>query len=90
MSLHKLSLRCFVLQSDLEEQTELPAADLHGLKRSREASRSEDVVRLVEDELHRLVLVNHVHCHVAIIPLRAHQRRPEHDADVLGGHSVGV
>lgn len=59
-------------------------------KRSRGASCSKDVVKLVQDELHCLVLVNHIHCHVAIVPLRAHQRRAEHDADVLGGHSVGV
>lgn len=57
-------------------------------KRSREASRSEDVVEFSEDELHCLILVNHVHCHVAVIPLWAHQCRPEHNADVLGGHSV--
>lgn len=48
------------------------------------------MVKLAEDELHRLVLVDHIHRHVAIVPLRAHQGRPEHDADVLGGHSVVV
>lgn len=59
-------------------------------ERSRGASRSEDVVELAEDELHRLVLVNHIHRHVAVVPLWAHQGRPEHDGDVLGGHPVGV
>lgn len=58
--------------------------------RSRGVSRSKDVVKLAEDELHRLVLVNHVHSHVAIVALGAHQGWPEHDADVLGRHSVGV
>lgn len=48
------------------------------------------MVELAEDELHRLVLVNHVHSHVAVVPLRTHQRGPEHNADVLRGHSVGV
>lgn len=59
-------------------------------KISREASSPKDVVELVEDELHRLVLVDHVYGHVAVVPLGAHQRGPEHDADVLGGHPVGV
>lgn len=58
--------------------------------RSRQASFPKDVVKLVEDELHRLVLVNHVDCHVTIVPLRAHQSGSEHDADVLRGHAVGV
>ncbi len=57
-------------------------------KRSRRASCSKDVVKLGEDELYCLVLVNHIYRHVAIVPLRAHQGRPKHDADVLGGHSV--
>lgn len=59
-------------------------------KGSRRASCSKDVVKLAEDEFHRLVLVNHVHRHVAVVPLRTHQSWPEHDADVLGGHSVGA
>lgn len=59
-------------------------------QRSTGAFCSKDVVKLVEDELHRLVLVYHIDRHVAIVPLRPHQRRPKHDANVLGGHSVGV
>lgn len=59
-------------------------------KRSRGASRSKDVVKLGEDELHCLVLVNHIHRHVAVVPLRAHQGRPKHNANVLCGHPVGV
>ena len=43
-----------------------------------------------EYELHGLVLVNHVDRHVAVVSLRAHEGRPEHYADVLGGHPVGV
>lgn len=75
-----------VLWSEPKELFEPPLR----LQRSRGASRSKDVVKLGEDELHRLVLVNHIHRHVAIVPLGAHQSRPEDDADVLGGHSVVV
>jgi len=59
-------------------------------KRSRGASCSKDVVKLAEDEFHRLVLVNHIHRHVAVVLFWTHQGRSEHDADVLGGHSVGT
>lgn len=59
-------------------------------KRSRAASRPKDVVEFAEDELHRLVLVNHIHRHVAVVPLWAHQGRPKDNADVLCGHSVGI
>lgn len=58
--------------------------------RSGQASFPKDVVKLVEDELHRLVLVNHVDRHVTVVPLRAHESRPEDDANVLRGHAVGV
>lgn len=58
--------------------------------RSGQASFPKDVVELLEDELHRLVLVNHVDRHVTVVPLRTHESRSEHDADVLRGHTVGV
>lgn len=58
--------------------------------RSGQASFPKDVVKFVEDELHRLVLVNHVDRHVTIVPLWAHESRSEHDADVLRGHAIGV
>lgn len=48
------------------------------------------MVELAKDELHRLVLVDHVDGHVAVVPFGAHERGSEHDADVLGGHPVGV
>lgn len=51
---------------------------------------AEDVLKLVEDELHRLVLENHVHRHVAVVALGPQQRGPEDDADVLRCHAVGV
>lgn len=90
MSLQALAAPLYA-QSDPEERAG-PAvvATSAVLNRSRKAPRSKDVVELAEDELHRLVLVNHVHRHVAVVPLWAHQRRPEHDADVLGGHSVDI
>lgn len=40
--------------------------------RSGQASFPKDVVKFVEDELHRLVLVNHVDRHVTVVPLWAH------------------
>lgn len=58
--------------------------------RSGQASFPEDVVKFVEDELHRLVLVNHVDRHVPVVPFWTHERRSEHDADVLRGHAVAV
>lgn len=48
----------------------------------------EDVLALSEDELHHLVLVHHVDCHVSSVQLRPHQRRPEHDTKALSGHQV--
>lgn len=57
---------------------------------SGQASFPKDVVKFVEDELHRLVLVNHVDRHVTVVPLWTHQSGSEHDADVLRGHAVGV
>lgn len=57
---------------------------------SGQASFPEDVVKFVEDELHRLVLVNHVDRHVTVVPFWTHERRSEHDADVLRGHAVAV
>lgn len=80
-----------VLLSDVKEHSEQPPCPPSScLKRSREASCSEDVVKLCEDELHRLVLVDHVHGYVAVVPLWPHKSRPEHNADVLRGHSVGI
>lgn len=40
--------------------------------RSGQASFPKDVVKLLEDELHCLVLVNHVDRHVTVVPLRTH------------------
>lgn len=86
-----------VSSSDLQEPFFFNAPPSHHTtspkpcpKRSRAASRPKDVVEFAEDELHRLVLVNHIHRHVAVVPLWAHQGRPKDNADVLCGHSVGI
>lgn len=73
-----------VPQSCLEERFYFP------ISRSGQASFPEDVVKFMEDELHRLVLVNHVDRHVPVVPFWTHERRSEHDADVLRGHAVAV
>ena len=48
----------------------------------------EDFLALDEDELHNLVLVDHVDCHVPRVQLGPHQRWAKHDADSLSGHQV--
>lgn len=55
---------------------------------SGQASVPKDVVKFVENELHRLVLVDHVDRHVTVVPLWTHESRSKHDADVLRGHAV--
>lgn len=48
----------------------------------------EDFFALAENELHDLVLVDHVERHVSCVQFGPHQRRAEHDADALSGHQV--
>ena len=47
-----------------------------------------DVAALHEDELHYLVLEEHVEGHVATVHLGPHEGGAEHDADALAGHQV--
>lgn len=46
--------------------------------------QAEDLPALNQDELHDLVLVNHVDRHVASILLRPHEGGAEDDAEALG------
>lgn len=91
-----LSSVLVLLRLRREERTKRSSAGTSSLvfffpiSRSGQASFPEDVVKFVEDELHRLVLVNHVDRHVPVVPFRTHERRSEHDADVLRGHAVSV
>lgn len=50
----------------------------------------EDAVEVCQEQLHGLVLLGHAHGQAAGLPLRAQQRWPEHDADVLARHEVDV
>lgn len=47
----------------------------------------EEVIELVEDELHNLVLKDHVHGDVGLL-LRSQQRWAEHDGHTLDRHAV--
>lgn len=49
---------------------------------------AEDVLVLVQYELHDLVLVDHVDRHVEGLGLGPQQRGAEHDGHALGGHAV--
>lgn len=49
---------------------------------------AEDVLVLVQNELHDLVLVDHVDRHVDGLGFRPQQRGAEHDGHALGGHAV--
>lgn len=49
---------------------------------------AENVLVLQQYELHYLVLVDHVDCHVPHLRLRPQQRGPEHDGHALGVHAV--
>lgn len=42
----------------------------------------------MQNELHNLVLVDHVHSHVDSLGFRPQQRGAEHDGHALGGHAV--
>lgn len=48
----------------------------------------EDLTALDEDELHNLVLVYHVDCHVSCIQFRPHQCWAKYDTETLSGHQV--
>lgn len=48
----------------------------------------EDFSALDEDELHDLVLVDHVDRHVSCVQFRPHKCRAKHNANALSGHQV--
>lgn len=50
--------------------------------------QAEDLWALNEDELHYLVLIDHVNRHVPTVQLRPHECRAKHNADALGRHEV--
>lgn len=51
---------------------------------------AKDAVVLEQDELHYLVLVDHVDRNVARLRLGPQQRGTEHDGHALGSHAVGL
>lgn len=50
----------------------------------------EDVLELIEQDLHDLALKDHVDRHVGRLDLRSEQRGSEHDGDALHRHSVRI
>lgn len=55
---------------------------------TRDVLPAKYVLILEKDEFYNLVLINHVHRHVARLDLRPQQGRAEHDSHALSRHPV--